>query len=274
MAIKNLLVSYSDSEASDSALRLALMMARKYDAHLTGILAHSPTSSMTSSVGWLSDSVIAQIKEREQDRCAGIAQKFADAVEEFDRGDMSCFLDISGEVDTQLSEIVRCHDLLVAGQFDPLGDNEKWAGHPDQIALQSGRPVLVVPAGYTVEVLGARAVVAWDGKRAAARALGDAMQILETKAQVTVVTIGKAPEKSMNLPNVMTHLARHGIAVERRYVDRKGRIGQTLLTACNAADAGLLVMGAYEHSKFSEHIIGGVTQDILKEAKLPVLISH
>ena len=33
-------------------------------------------------------------------------------------------------------------------------------------------------------------------------------------------------------------------------------------------------MGAYEHSKFSEDLLGGVTRDILENATLPVLMSH
>ena len=37
MAIKSLLIAYNGGDASDSALHLALQMANKYDAHLTGI---------------------------------------------------------------------------------------------------------------------------------------------------------------------------------------------------------------------------------------------
>jgi nucleotide-binding universal stress UspA family protein len=33
-------------------------------------------------------------------------------------------------------------------------------------------------------------------------------------------------------------------------------------------------MGAYEHSKFSEDLWGGVTRDILVDAHLPVMMSH
>ncbi|MCP4995312.1 MAG: universal stress protein, partial [Gammaproteobacteria bacterium] len=37
---------------------------------------------------------------------------------------------------------------------------------------------------------------------------------------------------------------------------------------------GLLVMGAYEHSKFRQSIVGGVTSSVLKKAKIPIIISH
>ena len=53
-----------------------------------------------------------------------------------------------------------------------------------------------------------------------------------------------------------------------------GGIGATILDACDETGAGLLIMGAYEHSKFSEDLLGGVTRDILEKAQLPVLMSH
>jgi len=70
-------------------------------------------------------------------------------------------------------------------------------------------------------------------------------------------------------------LRRHGIEAEAmvRPADRGG-VARTLMEVCQEVGAGLLVMGAYEHSKFSEDILGGVTRDIFDEAPLPVLMSH
>jgi Universal stress protein UspA and related nucleotide-binding proteins len=33
-------------------------------------------------------------------------------------------------------------------------------------------------------------------------------------------------------------------------------------------------MGAYEHSKFSEDILGGTTHDVLARTPLPVFMAH
>jgi nucleotide-binding universal stress UspA family protein len=39
-------------------------------------------------------------------------------------------------------------------------------------------------------------------------------------------------------------------------------------------DAGLLVMGAYGHSRFREAILGGATRDMLEAAEVPVFLAH
>ena len=81
--------------------------------------------------------------------------------------------------------------------------------------------------------------------------------------------------QKVRLKDVLDLLARHDVAAERlhRTPSRHG-ITRSLLDACAEVDAGMLVMGAYEHSKFSEDLWGGVTRDILGEARLPVMMSH
>ena len=37
---------------------------------------------------------------------------------------------------------------------------------------------------------------------------------------------------------------------------------------------GLLVIGAYGHSRLSEFILGGVTRTVLRHMTCPVLLSH
>ncbi len=118
--------------------------------------------------------------------------------------------------------------------------------------------------------------MAWDGKRAATRALGDAMQILQTKSRVTILTIGKEDALPRSTSDdIKALLRRHGIEAEAMVrPSARGGIGRMILDACAEVGAGLRVMGAYEHSKYSEDVLGGVTRDIFDHATLPVLMSH
>ncbi|MBM9595399.1 universal stress protein [Rhodobacteraceae bacterium MCCB 386] len=152
---------------------------------------------------------------------------------------------------------------------------EHFAARPDVVALRSGRPLILVPHEWSAPHLNDHALVAWDGKRAAARALGDAMHILETKSRITVLTIGDHEPREKPGDDVIRLLERHGLEAERliRPAGRDG-IARTILDSCREVGAGLLVMGAYEHSKFSEDLLGGVTNDIFREADVPVLMSH
>ena len=114
-----------------------------------------------------------------------------------------------------------------------------------------------------------------DGKRSAARAVGDAMPVLEEKARVTILTIGsKAP---MEVPGggLATALRRHGINAEHIHKNRSGlSVAETIENVADEVGARLIVMGAYEHSKFSQDIFGGVTNEILKTARVPVFLAH
>jgi nucleotide-binding universal stress UspA family protein len=51
-------------------------------------------------------------------------------------------------------------------------------------------------------------------------------------------------------------------------------IGRVLLSQAASFAADLLVIGAHGHSHLSEWIFGDVTQTVLREAELPVLMSR
>ena len=119
------------------------------------------------------------------------------------------------------------------------------------------------------------AVIAWDGKRAAARALSDAMDLLETEDSITVLHVGEEDEVRMPGRDIMEHLSRHGLSASLNSQPKAGMaISDIVLNTCAESGAGLLVMGAYEHSRFSEMILGGVTRDIVSRTHIPVLMSH
>jgi nucleotide-binding universal stress UspA family protein len=174
-----------------------------------------------------------------------------------------------------LPERARCYDLVVMTRHAAEVGREHAEIRPDVVALRGGRPVITVPE-TGADSLPGHVLLAWDGKRAATRALGDLLQVLGGAGRVTVLTVAARPEAPPEAgDDVMGLLGRHGIAAERlhRPPSRHG-VTRTILDACTETGAGMLVMGAYEHSKFTEDLWGGVTRDILGEARIPVMMSH
>ena len=150
---------------------------------------------------------------------------------------------------------------------------------PDLIALQSGRPVMTVPRDFNRGPISEKVVLAWDGQRAAARALADAMQFLEDMSMVTILSVGDPNPVEQGLrAEVATHLARHGIDTEHVRIESQRRgheaVGKAIVEYCERVRPDVLVMGAYEHSKFHEDFFGGVTNTVFKEATIPVFLSH
>lgn len=279
MAIRNILVAYNGLESADSALRLGLLMARKYDAHVTGLFAYGVPAAFSSAGPWLTKGLSDQFREiaqrAQKEVCEKVEASFRDVASAFEDPERVHWMEIYGSADRTIIEAARNFDITLLGQFSPATGAEQTELHPDVIALMSGKPVLIVPRGYAVETLSENAVLAWDGKRAASRAMSDAMQILETKDAVRVVTVDDGTSLSeTGAKMLVAHLERHGIRADAERIKRNGSIARSIVDYCARVDAGLLVMGAYEHSKFSEDLVGGVTNDVLKSIDIPVLMAH
>lgn len=216
--------------------------------------------------------VIASMHENDAKQLREIAESFERETASSNLANRSEFLEIADSEDLALGAFARMYDLVVTGVPSEDVSASHLAAHPDMIALHSGRPVLVVPDAYNREGLADHAVVAWDGKRSAARALGDAMSILEEKAKVTVLCVGKTPPEGSD--RLVGNLQRHGINAELLVKPKQHSIGQTVLNTTQEISAQLIVMGAYEHSKFSHDLFGGPTTDVIGNAVVPVFLSH
>ncbi len=147
------------------------------------------------------------------------------------------------------------------------------------VLFGAGRPVLLVPPNWRNARIGRNVVVAWNGKREAARALADAAPLLENADTVTVLTVDARPSADGVGPSpgvdIAAHLARRGLKVEVRNLDGLGRdADEVLIEAATGVNADLLVMGGYGRSRLREWIFGGVTRAMIDKAQIPVLISH
>lgn len=278
MAIKNILVAYNGLPGSDAALAGAVLMQQYYGAHLTGLFAHGNPFLSRQFTPWMPKKVQEAIVEASESPNDDVQDKFRTACATVPE-DKLHWIDSGGSVQRTVARYARLFDITVLGMHQSNLDQN--LSHidifPDRVTFDSGRPVIIFPATFEGSVFGKRAVVAWDGGRAAARALADAMQILETEDEVEIVSVGRSPlEGSLPGIDVATILDRHEVKVSLTELPRKKRvsIADTLVDHCDTTGASLLVMGAYEHSPLREGLIGGVTHDIALRAKIPVLMSH
>ena len=272
--IKSILAAYSGDAGGSSGLGLAIMMGRMYDAHVTGVVWRGPSFATSRQWTYMTKEVREMLNAREAEAMVDIRKDFEARIAAEGDPSRSAFIDLANRSEFSLAECARGYDLVVMGSRAAAFGREYRTSRPDVVALWSGRPVILVPHDFTAESLGESALFAWDGKRAAARALADAMRILHDMARVTVLSIGTELPRGPG-DDVVALLRKHGIAAQAdtRPAGRGG-IAATILDACREHGAGMLVMGAYEHSKFSEDILGGVTQTILHDAHVPVLMSH
>lgn len=272
MGTRNILCTYNGKDTAISSLRYAIKIAQHHDGWLTGVVRHGRPVLETRFGGQLPSEVIKNMHDIDMARIKEVSDSFTSETAARGLAERAEFVEIEENEDLALGKFARSYDLIVTG----IPENEMSAthltAHPDVIALHSGRPILIVPDDYEKEGLADHAVVAWDGKRSAARALGDAMPVLEEKAKVTVLCVGKsAPDGTDRL---IKNLGRHGIDADLIIRPRQHSVGQTILDAARELGAQLIVMGAYEHSKFSHDFFGGATTDVIAGTNVPVFMSH
>ena len=277
MAINNILLAYNGSDSSDAALTAALTMQSAHDAHLTALLAHGPSQLTTNLKPWMVQTIVDTVSEMEDAQYSAIKERFfAKAESSVPAGKLHWIHD-SGEASKTVSDHARLYDITIVGRHDAMQSEKHFALNPEQIALDSGRPVLVVPRNFDVDAFNNHAVIAWDGKRAAVRALADAMDILCNRKRVTVLTV-ESSEEAVSDPgiDITTALARHFIDAQYVQIKRQSQqsIEQSLLQYCSAYRPGLLVMGAYENNRFLRKQNSQLTDSILKKSSIPVFMSY
>jgi nucleotide-binding universal stress UspA family protein len=177
---------------------------------------------------------------------------------------------------SSVGKIARRFDLAVVDQAES-GTNGVQGVIVEAALFDAGRPVICVPFIQKEPLKLDRVMVCWDGSRAAARAIGDAMPLLQRAGRVEVVVVTKERGKQDQIEgaDMGAHLARHGLNVEVKRIPI-GDIDVAAMLLSHAADAGIdfIVMGGYGHSRLREFVLGGVTRSILQSMTAPVLMSH
>lgn len=271
MPMMNLLVAFNGSDGSVAALRYAAALAKRFDADVTTLLVHTGHEVIDQRSRWIPKEARALLDAANTGILQEIEVRFEAERAALGLASALQLKEITGRVDTVLPVAARHYDMLIVGSHSDT-DDEHVTLHPDRIALMSGRPVIVVPAGYDAGADHNHAALAWDGGRAAARALSDSLRLLEDEGRVSVLTVG--PRKLWPIDDLMLHLARHGVEAIHEDWPETHPVAETLLKWCGKHDPSLLVLGAYEHSKFREDFFGGVTSEILSRTTIPVLLSH
>lgn len=144
------------------------------------------------------------------------------------------------------------------------------------VVFGSGRPVVLLPEKAGTPAFD-KIAVAWDGSRVAARVLTDARMFLEKASGITVVTVlDEKPLKERDAgERLARELAARGFPAKAASVNAEDcPIAETLQQEAIAAGCGLLVMGGYGHSRMRDFVLGGATEGVLRDLRLPVLLSH
>ena len=282
MEIKDILLAlttYPEAtpvSAVDEAVAFAAAVGARISAIACAVKIQAPGNVLAGAVLDVAALVAAEAK-KSATNAKTLLTAFQDAAEK--RGvfqDRILERCLTSEAPGVLVEYARLRDLTIVPV--PVGDYfDQW--YAEAIIFGSGHPTLVLP--HTRKRAGAFALdvvaVAWDFSRPAARAVADALPLLEKAKKVHVLTVAneKVIESRRPTAEFAKYLGRHDVDVVLDTVDaadrRIGDILESYVTSCNA---DMLVMGAYGHSRIREFILGGATKSMLSRPPLPIFLSH
>lgn len=279
MALKDILVHMDSSPAAPARLDYAIRLAQKHDAHLAVlyVVAIAPIHQYTEAD--LGPELIEAHDKFMRESAAQAKAVFDRAVQA--AGIAAEWRQAEGAVPEMVTLHARYADVVVLGQRmkDRL-DAGAAPELPDHVVLDVGRPALVVPAAKAPRGMADRVLVAWNAGRAAARAVNDALPILEAAADVRILVInpesGIAAHGEMPGADIATHLARHNVRGEvvQVNISDRSQVADEMLKQVSAFNADFLVMGSYGSFRLRELVFGGVTRRILETMTVPIFLSR
>jgi nucleotide-binding universal stress UspA family protein len=281
MAYKSILVHLNNEGRAARLMGAAMQLALPANSHVTGLFVVPAAPAKSPLLPMISGNAIASAIDAYRKAGDGIRTAFDQAtngqpvVAEWRLHQAKR----PGYVEAVLDH-ARSADIVVAAQKESDWDYAEMFDVPDWLAMDSGRPVLIVPRAGALEQIGERVVVAWNNSRESARAVFDALPILQKAAAVTVLSVEESakPEVTSTIAGaeIGAALARHGVKVEVQQVKpgARGDAGVELLAQVAAHRADLLVMGCFGRSRLREFILGGASRHVLQNTAVPVLMAH
>jgi len=183
---------------------------------------------------------------------------------------------LQGEAAAILGATARLYDLTIVAQPEYAQDTFDNT-LAQEIMFQSGGPVLFMPYTFKGTFDPRRVGICWDGSRLAARAVRDAMPLLEQAEAITIITINaeSSVPADASAAHLVRYLSRLGLptGIDRLKTER-ANIQSSILSLASDESLDLLVMGGYGHSRLQETVFGGVTREMLESMTVPTLMSH
>lgn len=287
MAFKDLLVYVDQSERALARLRLAADLANRHASRLTALFVRELSETQqelrrAAELGLVSAQDLERLDQSALASFDAAADRLRTAVEALAQqyGFPFEWRSMDGLASMVVPQQARCADLCVVGRTEMANGASIGYTFSEQLLFLTGRPVLFIPAAGSFTTLGRHVAVAWNSSRPAARALNDALPLIERAERTTVLTVNPADfidrHSAPPLDRIVEHLGRHTNVVDAVTLSNipAGSIADALQAEAGALGADVIVAGAFGHPKLWEKLLGGVTRSLLDRMSLPVLMSY
>ena len=268
---------------AEERIQGALAVAQHFQAHLAVLFTYvSPREMIPDAIFGLSQAAMENLTKVADEQAAETARQRRELFEricqqhnvavsaESPTGQISAAWQESTGLRTQLvAQRGRLADMIITAQ----PPQPQVSAMIQTALIETGRPVLLMPRTQT-HFSAQDIVIGWNASSEAARTLEAALGCLKAANRVTVLTVQEhnAPQPD----ELLTYLSRHGITATAKTVDPSGQsTAAALLSETKSLGADLLVIGGYGHRhRLRDKLLGSVTQQVMAQATMPVLMAH
>jgi nucleotide-binding universal stress UspA family protein len=285
MALRDLLVQIDESTAGLARMQLAADLARRHGARLSALYIretsdHELRLLRGAELGLFPAQKLEELQFRIADLNREVAARLHAALNALGEqyGVETEWRAVEGSAQQVVPQHARYADLTVVGHGGPEADDHVIGYSFAEVMLFTvGRPLILIPNFVAEGTLGRRLAIAWNCSRPAARAVADALPLVEKAEATTLITANPRDLERHGAPPpamMADHLRRHGGRVSTVLCDlTHGSMGDALQSKARESEADLLVAGAYGHPRIWEKLLGGVTRDLLTRLTMPILMS-
>lgn len=268
--MKSILLHVYDDTGFDARLNAACDLARASGGHLTCVHA-TPFEDYLAA----DPLVVAVLPEEFSRKMERRRLQLQERVEAELRTQDVCWdwIHVDSRMTDALVRFAALADIAVLSQAGPSLMKDEPRPLAAEVAIGSRTPILAVPPDLARLDLVAPVLVAWNGSAQCANALRWSLPLIRMAARVHVLTVA---DRLVAYPadGAARYLSRHGIEAELLQRPPAGDVAGAIAGAARELGAGLIVMGAYGHSRLREFVLGGVTRSLLPGAPLPLLLAH
>jgi nucleotide-binding universal stress UspA family protein len=270
--MKSVLLHIFEDNALNDRLSVALDVCRAHDAHLTCayVTPYAAYVGLDPMGGVFTSGALVDSLRDTEDRVR--TQVEARLAHEDVRWDWQSF---DGDPAQTLVSASSLADLVILSQ---AGRERTTTDTPlpivDDVAVNAGCVVLVVPKGVSRLDPKAPIVIGWNASEQSARAIREALPALKLAASVTLVSVGEDGEEYPST-DASAYLSRHGVGSDlRTFTDADGAADSLIAKVAHEVRAGAILIGAYGHSRLRETLLGGVTRRLSTHSDIPVLLGR
>lgn len=279
MSYKTILACLTSEFAAEHLLPAACGLARRFDAHLTGIHTREAFVPYSGIAIAADDITLGEFNKRVTEEDHRIRKLFQAATDLAGcAAEWRSRAARSPDAAEELLDSANRSDLAVALLPDPLQERFDQKGFQKELIVNSGRPVLLLPDDWGDQPIGTRILAAWKPCREASRAFHDGLPFMKTAAFAEIATIQEPQHQSTESGTegheIARVLSRHGVAAEVRQIpNAEYETGTRLLMEAASQQCDLVIMGGYGHSRLHRLIFGDTSEHVLRVARIPVLMS-